>query len=235
MTDWARLERSLTDDLGLTRRPVAVAFLDSEPANIPKFDGSQPSSCGFWRVAAEGATFYTTPEAHYNCAIGSYTHNIPLPVDRANELEGMLALMFGLEYVRPEEVPTIPRLSTTPRAIVYSPLGATPVDPDVVLFACRPASAMLLNEATMRAGAAAGAPLLGRPSCMALPAALTGGTTISLGCVGNRVYTGLQDDELYVVVPGKSLASIAASTAVITEANTKLQAYAQSRRAELSR
>ena len=94
---------------------------------------------------------------------------------------------------------------------------------------------MLLNEATMRAGAAAGAPLLGRPSCMALPAALTGGTTISLGCVGNRVYTGLQDDELYVVVPGKSLASIAASTAVITEANTKLQAYAQSRRAELSR
>ena len=54
----------------------------------------------------------------------------------------------------------------------------------------------------MRAGAGSSLPLLGRPSCMALPAALAHGTVSSLGCIGNRVYTGLGEDELYVVVPG---------------------------------
>ena len=44
-------------------------------------------------------------------------------------------MMFDLGYVKPEEVPQIPRLAKTPKAIVYSPLGETAGDPDVVLFA----------------------------------------------------------------------------------------------------
>ena len=114
--------------------------------------------------------------------------------------------MFDLGYVKPEEVPQIPRLPKTPVAILYSPLGDSPVDPDVVLFACKPSAAMLLNEAAGRAGVASGMPALGRPTCMALPATMAHGSILSLGCMGNRVYTGLGEDEMYLVLRGKDLA-----------------------------
>ena len=120
---------------------------------------------------------------------GSYTHNIQLPPDRVQETETTLGMMFNLGYVRPEEVPGIPRLPKEPAAVVFAPLGDTPVAPSVVLFACKTSAAMLLNEASIRAGASGALPLLGRPSCMALPAALAHGTVSTLGCIGNRVYT----------------------------------------------
>ncbi len=93
---------------------------------------------------------------------------------------------------------------------------------------------MLLNEAAIRAGAAATLPLLGRPSCMALPAAMQHGTVSSLGCIGNRVYTGLGQDELYVVVPGEKLAAVAEALGVIATANAALEEYARSRHVSLS-
>ena len=113
--------------------------------------------------------------------------------------------MGGIGYVRMEEVPGIPTLPKTPGAVVYAPLGDTPLDPDVVLVAGRPGRLMLLLEAAGRAGVATQPGLLGRPTCMALPAALAGGTIASTACIGNRVYTDLGDDELYVTVPGRDL------------------------------
>ena len=69
---------------------------------------------------------------------------------------------------------------------------------------------------------------------MRLPAALAHGTVASLGCIGNRVYTGLGDDELYVTVPGADLLEIADALDVIASANAELTVYAQGRRAQLS-
>jgi hypothetical protein len=77
--------------------------------------------------------------------------------------------------------------------------------PGVVLFAGRPGRVMLLQEAAVRAGVGAQVPLFGRPTCLALPAALAHGVVASTGCIGNRVYTDLGEDELYVAVPGKDL------------------------------
>ncbi len=231
---WKSLDEGITRSLNLEKRAVAVTFLDAPPEGIQRFQGSQPSGCSFWRLAAEGRAFYTVPGDHFNCAVGSYTHNIPLAPERAKETEETLGLMFRIGYIRPEEVAGIPRLATTPAAIVYAPLGETPVAPSVVLFACRPASAMLLNEAATRAGKGGSLPPLGRPTCMALPAALAQGTTTSLGCIGNRVYTGLGEDELYVVVPGRDLAAVADALDAIVSANAALTDYARSRRALFS-
>ena len=83
MTDYKHIEQLLTEALGLRRRPVAVAFRETAPPGVPAFTGSLPSGCSFWKLAAEGRTFYTVPGDHYNCPIGSYTHNIPLPPDRS--------------------------------------------------------------------------------------------------------------------------------------------------------
>jgi uncharacterized protein (DUF169 family) len=228
--NWNELERKIAGAVEFSRRPVAVTFLESEPAGVEKFDGNQPSGCSFWRLAAWGRSFYTLPENHFNCAVGAYTHNIPLSAARQSETEQTLKMMFDLGYVKPEEVPQIPRLAKTPRAILYSPLGEATSVPDVVLFSCKPAAAMLLSEAAGRAGVASGSPALGRPTCMALPATMQHGSILSLGCIGNRVYTGLGEDEMYLVVRGKDLAAIAEALGVITSANAALSEYAKERR-----
>jgi len=93
---------------------------------------------------------------------------------------------------------------------------------------------MLLQEAALRAGIASPAPLLGRPTCMALPASLAQGVIATIGCVGNRVYTDLGEDELYVVIPGKDVARVAAEAQTIANANLKLAEYHQGRRQALA-
>jgi uncharacterized protein (DUF169 family) len=216
------------------RRAVAVTFLEQAPASVNHFEGSEPSGCSFWRLAAEGRTFYTVPENHFNCAVGAYTHNIALSPEREKETEQILKFMFDLGYVKPEEVPQIPRLPKTPKAILYSPLGEATATPDVALFAVKPAGAMLLQEAANRAGVASGAPSLGRPTCMALPASLQHGMITSLGCIGNRVYTGLGEDEMYVVLRGKDLPAVVDALRTISSANTTLHDYAKGRREQLS-
>lgn len=234
MTDYKTLEERISKATGLERRPVAVAFLKEPPAGVSKFEGVMPSGCSFWRLAAAGRAFYTVPADHYNCPIGSYTHNIALPPDRAPELEQTLTLMGTLGYVKMEEVPGIPRLAEQPGAVVYAPLSETPVDPDVVIFSGRPARLMLLGEAALRAGVSANAPLLPRPTCMALPAAKAGGMVTSSACIGNRVYTDLGDDELYAVVAGRDLARLADELDTIASANAQLAEYHRAKRAALA-
>ena len=234
MVDYRSIEGQLSESLGLRRRPAAVKFQEAPPPGVSKFAGTEPSGCSFWRLAAEGRTFYTVPGDHYNCPIGAHTHNIPLPENRAHELNQVLSIMTSIGYLKPEEVPGIARLPQTPGVVVYAPLGDAPVEPDVVIFAGAPGRLMLLQEAALRAGCAAQIPLFGRPTCMALPVALAHGTVMSTGCVGNRVYTDLGDDELYVAVRGKELPKIAAEIETIASANTQLLAYHRSRRAHLA-
>jgi uncharacterized protein (DUF169 family) len=234
VSNWSELERRIGAAVKLARRPVAVTFADAAPANVERFSGTEPSGCSFWRLAAAGRVFYTVPENHFNCAVGAYTHNIALSPEREKETEQTLKMMFDLGYVKPEEVPQIPRLAKAPAAIVYAPLGDSPVAPDVVLFACKPAGAMLLNEAANRAGVASGAPALGRPTCMALPASLQHGAILSLGCMGNRVYTGLGEDEMYLVLRGKDVVAVTDALGVITAANAALNEYATGRRQQLA-
>jgi uncharacterized protein (DUF169 family) len=234
MSQWKELEQRFTDRLGLKRRPVSVSILDSEPTGIPKFVGTEPSGCSFWRLAADGKSFYTVPSDHFNCPVGSYTHRIDLAEQRKNELNETLSLMFSVEYLKPEDVAKVPQLPKTPTAVVYAPLGDSQIDPSVVLFACRPRAAMLLQEAASRANAASPLPILGRPTCMAIPAAMSMGTTASLGCIGNRVYTGIEEDELYVAVPAKQLAAVDQALSTIVAANSAIENYARSRRVALS-
>ena len=142
--------------------------------------------------------------------------------------------MTGIGYLKMEEIPQVPRLSQTPGVVLYAPLGDTPVDPEVVLFAGRPGRIVLLQEAALRAGLGTQVPLLGRPTCMALPAALAQGVVVSTGCIGNRVYTDLGEDELYVAVPGKDLVRIADEVETIAAANAKLSEYHRGRRQGLA-
>ena len=233
VANYADLEGALLSDLGPLGL-IAVSYLSAAPQGVDQFSGTVPSGCSFWRLAATGNGFYTVPGDHLNCPIGSYTHAIDLPTERAAELGQVLTLMAGIGYVRMEEVPSIPRLSQPPAFIYYAPLGKAVVPPDVVIVSGRPGPLMRLQEAAAHAGAAATLPLLGRPTCMALPAAMAHGSVMSSGCIGNRVYTGIGDDELYLMIPGLRLSDVVRSLSVIAAANDTLADYHEQRRATLT-
>ena len=57
---------------------------------------------------------------------------------------------------------------------------------------------------------------------MAVPAALSGGVASSLGCIGNRVYTDVGDDEFYSVIAGADLDRVSDALATILSANQTL-------------
>lgn len=234
MPDYHGLESQLAEALGLSRRPVAVTFARSAPAGVRRFTGAEPAGCSFWRLAERGDVFYTEPGDHYNCAVGCFTHSIALPAERASEMDKTLAFMMQLGYIKQEDLAHIAQLREAPRFVVYAPLGEAPVAPDVVLFAGKASVMMLLNEAALRAGVGTQSASLGRPTCMALPAALDGGVALSTGCVGNRIYTAIGDDELYVAVRGADVERVAAEAQTIANANARLAEYHRARRQELS-
>jgi len=222
--------RQLQQLLGLRSAPVALVFQASPTAGIPHVDAAGPSGCTYWKYAAEGQTFYTDAADHYNCPIGAYTHGVELPPERMQELHGVLGTMFSLGYIRQEEVPGIPHREGAFGVAVYAPLVDAPFEPDVVLVRGNPRQVMLLAEAAQAAGVSTGSGVMGRPTCAAIPEAMrTQHGVASLGCIGNRIYTRLADDELYIALPGKHLAAVTDKLATIVHANRELENYHRAR------
>jgi len=212
--------------LGLRTAPVALTFRDKAPEGVPHVSSVAPSGCTYWKLAAEGRSFYTEAADHYECPIGAYTHGIDLPPERSKELEGVVGTMVNLGYIRMEEVPGIPRRPGPFRVAVYMPLSAAADDPDVVLVRANARQMMLLSEAAQAAGIGADAGLMGRPTCAAIPAVLNSQRgAASLGCIGNRVYNDLADDEMYYALPGKKVAAVVGKLATIVDANRELEKY----------
>jgi uncharacterized protein (DUF169 family) len=212
--------------LGLKRQPVAVKFQDTPPPGVSRIARRAPSGCTYWKYAAEGRTFYTEAPDHYGCPIGSYTHGIDLPAESAKELDGLVGMMVQLQYIDPKEVPGIPRRGKPFGVMVYAPIGSAPFQPDVVLIVGNAKQMMLLSESIRAAGITSESSLLGRPTCAAIPAVMqSGGAAASLGCIGNRMYTELGDDELYCAIAGSQLDTVAEKLATIVNANRDLERF----------
>jgi uncharacterized protein (DUF169 family) len=227
----------LQEQLGLSRAPVAVGFLTDAPSGIRNWDGGpMPAGCAFWRAAMDGHSFYTVPSDHYNCAVGSYTHAIQVPADRGNVLMDTIGFMVGSGYLQMAEVSGIPVLPTRPEFIAYAPASEATFAPDVVLVAAKPASAMLIYEAALRAGAGdALTHTLGRPGCAVLPLSVkTGQAAMSFGCKGNRTFTGLPDEELYVAIPGAKWDAVLSALTEIVAANSAMEAHYRAHGAAVS-
>jgi len=223
--------------LGLTKPPIAISFLDSIPEDIPRWgEGPVPAGCTFWGAAMNGRSFYTVPSDHYNCAVGSFTHGIALPEERAHELNDTVSFMAETNYVAMSEVPGIPTLKHSPKAVTYQPVDQARSMPDVVVIAATPAQAMLLYEAAIHSGTGESlASALGRPACAVLPLTTNSGqVTLSLGCKGNRTFTGLPDEELYVAIPGSKWASLCEKVAEVHRANVSMGEHYSAKKQALS-
>jgi len=180
--------------------------------------------------------FYTVPADHYNCAVGAYTHAIGLPAGRGTRLKDTLQFMALKEYLRMEEVPGIPTLEQAPAYISYAPVETARFRRDLILIAAKPAAAMLIYETALRSGAGAAlANTLGRPACAVLPlASKTGVASLSLGCMGNRTFTGLPEEELYVCIPGGRWAALVSKLTEIGSANSAMQQHYRNHKAQFA-
>lgn len=225
--------RLLIEMLGLRFSPVGIAFRETPPPGVPRIDGPAPAGCAYWRLAAEGRVFHTAAEDHHGCPIGAHTHGVPLPEATQRELAALAERMVGLEYLRPEEVDSLPRREAPFGVAIYAPLEAAPGEPDVVIVRGNARQIMLLMEACRAAGFGPEGAAMGRPACALVPETLRrGGAVTSLGCIGNRVYTALGDDEFYLSLPGAALPVVTERLAVLARANRELEAFHRARRAD---
>lgn len=223
--------KQLQDLLGLTWPPISITFREEPPSGIPRIGASAPSGCSYWKLAAEGQVFYTEASDHYGCAIGSYTHGVTLPPAQGKELEGMIETMVGLNYLKMEEVPSIPRREIPFGVAIYAPLAETPVPPDVVIVRGNAKQMMLLSEAVNAAGLAGSSGIMGRPTCAMIPAVLSEQrSAMNVGCIGNRVYNELTDEELYYAIPGSQVISVIEKLELIVLANHQLEEFHHARR-----
>jgi uncharacterized protein (DUF169 family) len=221
----------LRDLLGLQRPPVALAFRTEAPAGVDRVETPAASGCAYWKLAEEGRVFYTEAADHYNCPVGAHTHGVDLPPDKEKDLQSLVSMMTVLGYIRLEEVPNIPRRGGPFGVAVYAPLEAAPCDPDVVLVRGNSKQMMLVAEAARAAGIGHEGAAMGRPACAMVPATLESTrSTLSLGCIGCRVYTGLADEEMYLALPGAMLGAVVGQLETILKANRTLETFHQERR-----
>lgn len=220
----------IADLLELETRPVAVAFREKAPDGVPRVGEVAPSGCTYWKLAAEGRTFYTEPSDHYGCPVGAHTHGVELPEETAKELEGLVGTMVELKYLDMAEVPGIPQRKEPFGVAVYAPLADADFTPDVVLVSGNARQMMLLAEAAHAAGLSSATSVVGRPTCAALPAVMESGqVATNLGCIGNRVYTGLPDDSLYFAIAGPQLTAVTEKLSTIVHANRELETFHRGR------
>jgi len=99
-----------------------------------------------------------------------------------------------------------------------------------VLLRATPRAAMLVNEALHAAGARSPSAPVMRPACAMIPQVMTTHRgTSSFGCIGNRVYTGLPDGEVWMALSGAELESVMVSLETIANANRELEAFHRAR------
>ena len=221
--------------LGLASNPVAVAFSDAPPAGLARIESPAASGCTYWKLAAEGRAFYTEAADHLGCPVGAHTHNAPMPAEKQQELQGMVGTMVQLEYIRMEEIPQIPQRRRPMAIASYAPLDGAKFRADAVLVRGNARAIMLLAEAASAAGAPVHGGVMGRPTCALIPVTADDGrAAASAGCIGNRVYTGLGDDEMYFSIPGGHLDAVVTKLETIANANKELETFHRNRRAAAS-
>jgi uncharacterized protein (DUF169 family) len=214
----------------LLSQAIAIGYFAEPPEGVPAYAGEAvPAGCSFWQLARQGRSFYTSQADHYNCAVGAHTHGIALPPERQGELANTIGFMVSAGYLRLEEVPAIPTLKQAPRFIACGPAGDPGFQPSIVVVPVRPAQAMLVYEAALRAGIGdMSASVLGRPGCAIEPFTLASGKlAFSFGCIGNRSFSGLAHDEMYVSIPGDHWLELVAALEEVAQANEKMAAHYQ--------
>jgi uncharacterized protein (DUF169 family) len=230
MNGYQEQANQLRTSLGLSLPPIAVAFCDTVPPDVPSFDGVVPAGCRFWQEATTHV-FATSAEDHQLCPIGVHTHNMSgASASQQDELKASLEAMTGLDYVREEEIAAIPVLQRQTKQALYGPLAEFPLVPEVVLLFAHAQQGLVLSEAIERVDGGV-PPAMGRPACAVVPQVVNRGlAALSLGCCGARAYLeALSDDVALWALPGGKLDQYCDQIEVLAHANSVLSTFHERR------
>ena len=150
------------------------------------------------------------------------------------ELSETLKAMCDLDYVRPDEVATIPVIKQEIKHVVYGPLAHFPLFAEVVILFAHAQQGLIVSEAVTRVDKGI-PPAMGRPACAMVPQALNrGSAAMSLGCCGARAYLdSLTDDIAMWALPGGKLEQYNAEIAALARANETLSRFHLVRRQDV--
>ena len=229
--DHAALAAQLSALLRLAVPPIGIAFRgESETPGVAAVGGTRPAPsedgrtgaasapCVFWFLATD-RVFSTVEADHANCSVGSYTHGFKR-LDEIATKEDVAALVQS-GWVGEADFPRLPAVKDKPASIVYGPLDAIPVPPDVVFLRLNPKQAMVLEDAL------GGIRFEGKPQCHVLAIAKDGQeTAISVGCMLSRVRTGMANTEMSCAIPAAKLAGVVEALRRNAETERMVAAYA---------
>ena len=228
----AALAAELSALLRLGAPPIGIAFRDAPatpgvaaigaPHPAPTEDGrtgAVAAPCVFWFLAAD-RVFSTVAGRPRATAASAAT---PTASSRLAEVatKADVAALVGSGWVGEADFPQIPAVRDKPGSIVYGPLDALPVAPDVVFLRLNPKQAMVLDDAL------GGVRFEGKPQCHVLAIAKDGQeTAISVGCMLSRVRTGMGNGEMSCAIPAAKLAETVAALRRNAETERTVAGYA---------
>jgi len=232
--DANQMARLLTDSISLSLPPIAICFTDKMPAGIRNWTGRVPAGCRFWQEAAT-EVFATSTSDHGLCSIGMFTHNLETTEAQDIDRGDSLKVFADLDYVREQDIASIPVLESRPRYIIYGPLESMPPRPDVVLLFGKASQMLILSEASQQVDGGL-PPAMGRPACAIVPQAFnTGRAALSLGCCGARTYLDVLTNEVALwAIPGSKLEVYVERITALAKANAVLTIFHQERRKDVS-
>ncbi len=226
--DTLNLVQLLADRLGIEIPPVGMAFVDSEPRDIPPLFREPPSFCSLWRMA-ELRVFYAPADQHAGCGIGGMVSGFLSAEGRERELAELLEEMCEAGVGTTEEIAETPRFDRPGAGAVYGPLWKMPLEPDLaLLWATLPQMGVVqeIVGKVMWKNNPQGAAFT-RPACGVLPIAHQHGKpALSLGCVGMRLYTGVPPHLFLVALPPEYLPKLEDGLQSMTDAPARIQSYA---------
>jgi hypothetical protein len=176
--------RKISAAVKMPRRAVAVGFPDAIPAGMEKFAGPEPAGCSFWEAGrcgkillyVAGKSFQLRGgciHAQYSVVGGAGKRNRANAEDDVRS--GLCETGRGTANSAAGENAGGDCVRATGRSGIRAGCGAVCV---------QTSGGDVLNEAAGRAGIGSGAPVLGRPMCVALPASLQAGSIPSSGLHG---------------------------------------------------
>mgnify|MGYP001236829777 CR=1 FL=1 len=209
VTSLTQISSLLTETLNLRRQPIGLTFTNEPPENIPILDEIVPSACAMWPLA-ETSLFFAPSSSHYYCPLGAMVMGFDLPDKEMALLQDELGMMCGINYVREEELPHVPKIAQSTAGIIYGPLNQFSSYPDLLLLWLSPKQSMIMSESCGSVNwSDTPQGLFGRPGCASLAYAVTEQELgQSLGCVGMRINTGIADDLMLMAVPKKAIESL---------------------------
>lgn len=229
--DWRSFSDRLTATLKPLAAPIAISFLSEESAalvarrsepypepNANGRTGQVPAGCVFW-IKAATESFATVAADHANCSVGSFTHGF-LTLEEAAAKDDVCAVLES-GWVDVASVQLMPRVAKKPDTVVYSPLAATTVAPDVVLLRLNALGLMTLKDAipSLR--------VEGKPQCHIIAIAKEQGEiAASVGCALSRARTGMRPEEMTCAIPGGRVGEVVTAVERAAALNRMMASYA---------